>query len=144
MKRFEFRLDRVRRWREEQASIEELKLRQLHDALASLREQRGRVASERAENEHAVLSQPSIEACQVQSLEIYRRYAAGQIHNIAERERQCEEHIREQSNIWREARQKAELLERLKQKTFEEWRAASDREEENLASELFLAKRMRR
>ena len=29
MKRFDFRLERVRRWRAEQASVEELKLQQL-------------------------------------------------------------------------------------------------------------------
>jgi hypothetical protein len=42
-----------------------------------------------------------------------------------------------------QARRDAELLERLKRKALAEWQAASDREQESLATELYLAKRVR-
>ena len=42
------------------------------------------------------------------------------------------------------ARRDAELLERLLQKARDEWQAASDREQETLATDLYLAKRVRR
>jgi flagellar biosynthesis chaperone FliJ len=144
MKRFQFPLDRVRLWRAEQASAAELKLRQLRDRLAGLGAQRRQVALDRASSEQDVLGQSSIAASEVQNLEAYRRYAANQIRAIELREQQCEEQIREQRQKVMEARQKAELLERLKQKAWDRWRAASERAEESLAAELYLAKRARR
>jgi len=143
MKRFEFPLDRVRRWRAQQAEIEELKLHQLRDRLAALGVQKLRLELDRATSERAVLGQSSIEASEVQSLEAYRRHTGNKIRDIEVREQQCEEQIREQRQRVIEARQRAELLERLRQKLWEEWREAAGREEENLATELYLAKRRR-
>jgi hypothetical protein len=42
-----------------------------------------------------------------------------------------------------EARRQAELLERLREKALGQWRAAANKEQEDLASELFLAKQTR-
>ncbi|HTW64586.1 MAG TPA: hypothetical protein VME17_08220 [Bryobacteraceae bacterium] len=144
MKKFDFPLERVRRWRVEQAGIEELKMRQLRDRRTALAGEKRRVESDRTRSERQVLTQATIEASEVQNLEAYRRHAANRIRDIGVRERQCDEQILEQRQRWMVARQKAELLERLKQKAFEEWRSAAEREEENLAAELYLAKRGRR
>jgi hypothetical protein len=144
MKRFQFPLERVRRWRAEQASIEELKLSQLGERLAMLKAEKLRIEMECAETALAVLGQPSIEAYEVQSLEAYRRHAAHLIRDMAARQSECEAQILEQRQRVIETRQKAELLLKLKQTALEEWRLAANREEENLAAELYLAKRVRR
>jgi hypothetical protein len=144
MKRFQFPLERVRRWRSEQATIEELKLGQLGERLAMLKAEKLRLEMECAETRRAVLGQASIEAYEVQSLEVYRRHAAHLVRNMEERRRECEAQIVEQRKRVIEARQKAELLLKLKQTAMEEWRVAANREEENLAAELYLAKRVRR
>ena len=60
MKRFQFPLDRVRRWRSEQADVEELKLRQLRDRLSALGQEKVNAAQDRARSEQDVLSRPSI------------------------------------------------------------------------------------
>jgi hypothetical protein len=143
MKRFQFPLDRVRRWRSEQASVEELKLGQLRDRLVALGEAKERVALARVQSEREVLGRPFIEACELQSLEDYRLHTRFQIRDIENQQRQCEQQIVTQRQRVIEARQKAELLERLKQKALAEWVAATNREEETLATELFLAKRQR-
>jgi len=143
MKRFQFPLDRVRRWRSEQASVEELKLGQLRDRLVALGEAKQRVELARARSEQEVLGQPLIEASELQSLEAYRLHTRTQIRDIEIQQRQCEEQVMEQRHRLIDARQKAELLERLKQKALGEWLAANNREEEALATELFLAKRVR-
>ncbi len=143
MKRFQFPLDRVRRWRSEQAGVEELKLRQLRDQLAALGEAKQRVALQRAASEREVLGQPSIPAHEVQNLEAYRLHTRTTIRDIEAHEQRLQEQIREQRQRVIEARQKAELLERLKQKFWEEWREGADREEEHLATELYLGKRRR-
>ncbi len=143
MKRFQFPLDRVRRWRSEQASVEELKLGQLRDRLVALGEAKQRVALARTQSEQEVLGQPFIQADELRSLEDYRLHTRFQIRDIENQQRQCEQQIVAQRQRVIEARQKAELLERLKQKARDEWLAANNREEEALATELFLAKRQR-
>jgi flagellar export protein FliJ len=144
MKRFSFPLERVRRFRSEQASVEELKLGQLRDRLSALGEAKQRVELARARSEREVLGQPSIASYEVQNLEAYRRHAASKIRALEAQQRQCETQVREQRQRLIEARQRAELLERLKQKALEEWTTANNREEEALATELYLAKRARR
>ncbi len=143
MKRFCFALDRIRRFRSEQAELEELKLQQLRGRLAELDGQRRRVAIERERSDQSVLEQPSIEARELQSLGAYRRHLGNQVRDLETHQRQCENQVREQRLRLIEARQKVELLERLKQKALAEWSRAGDREEEALATELFLAKRAR-
>lgn len=141
MKRFSFPLDRVRRWRVEQAEVEALKLRQIGDRLIGLGREKQRAEMQRVTSEREVLGQPSIQASEVQSLEAYRRHIANQLREIQVRERQCQGEAEAQRQRAVEARQKAELLEQLKRKLWREWRAAAEREEESLATELYLAKR---
>lgn len=144
MKRFHFPLDRVRRWRAEQATLEELKLEQLVEHSAKLREEKRGIESARAHSEQQVLGQPSIEATELQSLDAYRLHTRNEIQEIEKRERQAGAAVQQQIQRVIEARRDAELIERLKRKALDEWQAASSREQENLAGELYLAKFARR
>jgi hypothetical protein len=144
MKRFQFSLDRVRSWRAGQAALEGLKLEQLRENLEALKMARRNIAVERSSSEQAVLGQPSIDASELQSLDAYRLHARARIRDIENRERQIEAQLEQQRQRVIIARRDAELLERLKRKALDEWQAASGREQENLAAELFLAKRARR
>ena len=140
MKRFRFPLERVRRWRAGQATLEELKLEQLRKQQAKLREEKQGIETERARSEQEVLGQPSMDAGELQSLDAYRLHARSKVREIENRERQAETQVAEQRQCVIQARRNAELLERLKQKTLDEWSAASDREQEGLAAELYLAR----
>src|ERR1700721_2799678 len=143
MKRFQFPLERVRRWRAGQAMLEELKLEQMRGNLQALGEEKQSIASERSRNEREVLGQPAVEAAQLQSLDAYRLHTRGKIRDIENRERQAEVEVDEQRQRVGAARREHELLERLLQKARDEWQAASDREQETLATDLYLAKRVR-
>lgn len=143
MKRFQFPLERVRRWRAEQAAVEELKLEQLAAALTKIREEKRNIENQRRSTERELLGQPAIEAIQLQSLDAYRLYTRNQIRDTEIRERQAETLVGQQRQRVIEARRQAELLERLKRKALDEWQTASDREQETLAGELYLAKRIR-
>ncbi len=79
MKRFQFPLDRVRRWRAGQAALEELKLEQLRGNLEALREEKQNMARERSESEREVLGQASMAATELQSLDAYRLHARDKI-----------------------------------------------------------------
>jgi flagellar export protein FliJ len=144
MKQFHFPLDRVRRWRREQATLEELKLEQLVEHLTKLGQEKRGIESARMHSEEEVLGQPSIEATELQSLEAYCLHTRNKIHEIENLERQAGAAAEQQRQRVIEARRQAELIERLKQKAFAEWQAASNREQENLAGELYLAKLARR
>jgi hypothetical protein len=144
MKRFQFPLDRVRRWRAGQAALEELKLEQLREQVTRLREDGRRIEAERANSQRELLGQRTMEATDLQCLDEYRVHARNKMRGIENHALQVEAQASGQLRRVVEARRNAELLERLKQKALEEWQAASGREQENLATELFLAKRGRK
>jgi len=144
MQRFRFPLERVRRWRAEQAAAEEAKLRQLAGQMAALADERARVENDRAESERVVLERAAVEAGDLQALDAFRSHVRARIGDIEKRRNETARKIGEQRERWRAAARQAELLERLKTKMFAEWRAEADREEETLASELYLARLARR
>jgi hypothetical protein len=144
MKRFQFPLDRVRRWRAGQAALEEVKLEQLREQATKLRAEGRRIETERANSQRELLGLPTMEATDLQSLDAFRVHARNKMRGIENQALQVEAQAAEQLRRVVEARKNAELLERLKQKALGEWQAASGREQENLATELFLAKRGRK
>ncbi len=144
MKRFSFPLERVRLWRAGQAALEELKLEHLREALSRLQQEKQGIQTERASSHRQVLGQLSIQAAELESLDVYRLHSRNRIREIENRERQAAQQLDAQRRRVIEARRAAELLDRLRRKAMEEWRTASDREQETLATELYLAKRPRR
>jgi type II secretory pathway component PulM len=144
MKRFQFPLDRVRRWRSEQASLEELKLQQLRAESARLTSARREVEAEGKRSAQEVLSQPTLDPLQLTSLESYGLHLRRRVYELLNRERQAEAKVGEQRQRVIEARRKFELLDNLHQKAWQEWIAASNKEQEDLASEMFLAQTVRK
>ena len=144
MKRFQFPLERVRRWRAGQAALEELKLEQLREQQTRLEEEKRSIQRERANSERDVLGLPVMEATELQNLDAFRVHARDKIREFENRERQAAAQIEQQVERVMEARRNAELLERLKQEAGAAWQRASDREQESLATELYLAQWTRR
>jgi len=143
MKRFLFPLDRVRLWRAGQAALEELKLEQIGVQMEKLIEEMRSAQTSRTESEREVLRQPTIQATELQSLDAYRLFTRDKIRAIENRQRQLEGEAAEQRQRVIRARRDAELLERLKQKAVAAWQAASEKEQESFAAELYLARRTR-
>jgi len=144
MKRFDFPLERVLRWRREQASLEEIKLQQLRSEVANVQATRRQIESERAQSESHVLTQRSIDPISLESLDSYRQYVAGKIRQLEYRKLQWQAKIAEQLNRVIAARRQFELLGRLKQKALDGWQDSMNKEQEQLAAELFLAKSRRK
>jgi len=143
MKRFDFPLERVRRWRSEQLDLEELKLQQILGERQSLARSKQRVRDELEHAQRELLAHKSLEPGELESLDSFRQYIRGCVRNIEAREQECEARIAAQRQRVIAARQQFELLDRLRQKALAEWRAAADREQETMAAELFLAKTVR-
>lgn len=143
MKRFEFSLERVRRWRREQANLEELKLQQMRAEMARLEAAQRQIETDIANCERQILSEPSLDPVLLISLDAYRQGARGKIRELLNRQRQCAERIAEQFTRVIEARRTFELLDRLRENALDQWQTAADKEQEELAAELFLAKSRR-
>ncbi|HUA21409.1 MAG TPA: hypothetical protein VMB25_21830 [Bryobacteraceae bacterium] len=144
MKRFEFPLERVRRWRAEQAGLEELKLRQLLASKTQLEAARRRAEAEGRKSAEQVLAQAFLEASELHYLDGYRRHIQKRVRDLDNHVRQCEAQAAKQRQRVIEARRQFELLDRLRTTALAEWRAAGNKEQEDLAAELFLAKSRRR
>src|SRR5260370_38784104 len=143
MKRFTFTLETVRRWRLEQAGIGELKLRQILAEKQKLAATKVQIQSDVAQTVQQVLGQPSMQSRELENLDFFRLYVGGRIRDLENQERQCEARMVAQRTKVLEARRQFELLDRLREKALAEWRAAGDKEQEELAAELFLAKSVR-
>jgi hypothetical protein len=143
MKRFHFALETARRWRLERAGIEELKLRQILAEKQKLAAVKGQIQAEMTQTARQVLGQPSIPALELESLDSFSVHVRGRIRKIEDQEKGCEARMVEQRNKVLEARRQFQLIERLRQKALTEWRAAGNKEQEDMAAELFLAKSIR-
>jgi hypothetical protein len=140
MKRFEFSLERVQRWRRSQADIEELKLRQLLADLYATDQRKCRLLEERTQAEAAILSQGIAAAEDLASLDAFRQYVRAQGRALDQIRCQQEEKIAAQRERVIEARRHFELLQRLQHNALAQWQEAFNKEQEEMASELFLAK----
>jgi 5-methylcytosine-specific restriction endonuclease McrBC GTP-binding regulatory subunit McrB len=141
MKRFNFPLDRARRWRLEQLNVEELKLQQIRAELEGLAASKRLIQAELTETQRQVLGQASMRSSELETLDSYRIYSRGRIRDLENREWERGTKVIEQRAKVIEARRQFELLEQLRKKSFGAWKTAVDKEHEDLAAELFLARR---
>jgi hypothetical protein len=121
MKRFQFTLETVRRWRLERAGIEELKLGQIMAEKQQLAATKGQIQSAMTETARQLLGQRSMKSFELESLDSYRLHVRGRVRDIENQERQCEARIVQQRHQLLEARRQFELLEQLRQKALAEW-----------------------
>lgn len=140
MKAFRFPFDRVRQWRAQQLEIEEVRLQKLFADRQAIRAQRAALDEERLREERAVRAPGSAAAQDLAVLDAFGRYVVAEKKKLTEAEAGCATRIAAQQQQVTEARRRVELLDRLKEKRLAEWRLEFDREQENLAGELFLAK----
>jgi len=143
MKRFDFPLERVRRWRFEQLNLEELKLQQLFAERQALERAKVQIRAEIDRIGRDVLSKPSLESGELQTLDSFRGFVRRKLQELANRQQQSEAKIVEQRQAVIEARRQFELLDRLRQTALTEWRSEANKEQETLAAEMFLAKTIR-
>src|SRR5260370_33021844 len=141
MKRFNFPLDRVRRWRLEQLNVEELRLQQLRAELEGLAASRRLIQDELTQTQRQVLGQAYMQSSELETLDSYRVHIRGRVRELENCEREQGVKLIEQRTKVIEARRQFELLEQLRKKSLGAWKTAADKEQEDLAAELFLARR---
>lgn len=141
MKRFEFRLERVMEWRRTRLEIEITELGRLTGEAQAIDRRRQQVEAEREAAERSLVGSASVEAQQLAALDSFRTWAHHERDRLLRLRAECEERIAAQRQKVLEARRDCRLLERLREKRLSEWEAEFSRELENLAGELYLARR---
>lgn len=140
MRKFQFRLERVLGWRRTQLELEEHKLKTLAAEMDAIERRRAQLALDRTLAERHVLAEPRLDGS---LLEAHAAYLAGlslQEQRLERVRQEQEQRIASQHQRVLEARRRCRLLERLRARALADWQAEADRELENTATELYLAR----
>ncbi len=140
MKRFHFSLERIRQWREKQVALEEARLEQLYSEKALVEQRLALLEKEGRESAALVTCSHSLQSVELQAVDAFRRYVVAQREVIANLLTDCDGRIAAQRGKLVEAKRKAELLDKLKDRKWQAWNTELAREIETQAGELFLAK----
>lgn len=143
MKKFEFRLEQVRRWRESERDKEEARLQALFAALNQLERARVELGNAAARAEQAVRPRPDAPlppVQELQALDSYRGYVRRECQRLASLRSPLEARIATQRRALTEAQRKVEILDLLREEKLEEWKKELDKEQEDLVAELVVAR----
>ncbi len=139
MKAFQFRLERVLDWRRVQLEIEETKFQEQLAAAAQLDAARAELEAAAVSSEVAVRAWRPLSGGDLEALGRFRDHVYERQQAIAALRAECQQQLAAQERAMQDARRRCRLLERLKERHYAEWQAASDRESEQLAAEAHLA-----
>ena len=140
MKQFQFSLERAMHWRRLRADMERAKLESLHTELRNLDGQKALMEEEEATAHDLVKNQDSVRAQQLFALDRFTRHMSTRKEQLEGRRVELFGQIARQQLRLISAQRDFELLEKLKAHKKEDWRTAFDKEQEDLASEVYLAK----
>jgi len=140
MSRFRFRLEKILAWERTQRDVEEARLKQCNAALAHANSELAQMRAGRLATELEVRGFEALAGNDLRALAAYgllmEKREAQQIRDC----QACAGRVEAQRKKWVEAERRCQLLEKLKERKRAEFEREQDREAENLASELFLAK----
>jgi flagellar export protein FliJ len=143
MRRFEFRLDAVLRWRTSELEIEEARLRNVLAELACLRTSIAELDAEQGP-QRSVVHSPAATAGERLALDHWIRWARLERECRVAKIADCERRIDAQRARLMEARRKLQLLKKLRGRRESEWAAELRKEIEEIAAEACAARSSRR
>jgi flagellar export protein FliJ len=136
---FRFSLEKVLDWRRTQLEFEEIQYRRQLAMLAELDHQQAELQESGKSAERQVREWNPVAAGELEALGGFRLHVRRRQQEMAAPRAECRKQLDRQYNLMLEARRRLRLLERLKERKLTEWRAARDKELEELASESYLA-----
>ena len=140
MRNFRFSLERVLSWRRTELQAEEARLAALFAERSRLDTARAEIRAARDGAGNRLLQAEAVDGIELESLEGYRRRMEKELIAMDRRRAQSAEAILKQRATVVDAHRRVRLLEKLKDRHLGEWRLDWQRENENLASESFLAR----
>jgi flagellar export protein FliJ len=140
LKRFQFRLARVRDFRRQQLELEELKLSSLLAERQALETESLRIETETSTTRSWLMVTGAAESQDLVASDAYLRRLSVERKRLAAKMAEWQARALKQRGAVVEARRRVRLMEQLEQRQLDEWKSAADREQENLSAELFLAR----
>ena len=140
MKQFQFSLEHAMHWRRLRADMERAKIESLYTELHNLDGQKTLMEEEEASAHNLVKNQDSVRAQQLFALDRFTRHMSTRKELLEVQRLDLSKSIAQQKVRLISAQRDFELLEKLKAHKKEDWRTAFDKEQEDLASEVYLAK----
>lgn len=139
MRRFVFRLQRVLQWQQRLCRVEEDKFRACQSALNETDQKLMRLAAERVAVEQEFSTQANLALVDLRALAEFRQKCVAD-RQALERERQNRlAAVDAQRQILLAARRRLQVIEKLRERAFEEYTRAADRELEALSHESYLS-----
>jgi hypothetical protein len=143
MQRFLFPLAAALEWRRITAEVEEAKLAALNLEHQGLQARFAALENEMQTAERELALQPSVQAQDLVALDLFRVHIHRRKRDCQNGIQECARQVTEQARRVQAARRAFRLLESLRDQRHAEWRKEFDREQEQLAAELHLAKHAR-
>ena len=140
MNSFRFPLESVLDWRRNELELAELAFERLAAALASVDRALAELETSGIRAEILVRDWSPVCGSDLAALGDFRLHVQKQSGQLAAQRAECSERLEAGRAAMLEARRRFRLLERLKERRFEAWRLARDKELQDLASESYLAR----
>ncbi len=140
MKRFQFSLENAMHWRRLRADTERAKLESLFAAVRDLEGEKSLLDEEESSAHDLVKNQDTVRAQQLFALDRFSRHMSTRKELLDARRVEIADQIAKQQVRLISAQRDFELLDKLKTHKKEDWQNQFDREQEELASEVYLAK----
>src|SRR6266540_1106954 len=140
MQRFHFALAKVLDFRRRQLELEEAKFEALHSERRALESESSRLEGEVLETRGSLMVTGFAESQDLVAADLYLRHLSAEKKRHASRVAEWQVRASKQQQAVVEARRRVRLFEKLEERQLREWKTAADREQENLAAELFLAR----
>lgn len=140
MTSFRFPLQRVLEWRRTQLEIEETRFRQATAAVAEVERLMAEAEAAGVRAEVQIRQWRPVTGGDLWALDGYRFHVRARERELEAARAERKRKAAAQQAVMLEARRRLRLLERLRERRLEEWRAAEAAELETLASESYLAR----
>jgi hypothetical protein len=139
MKAFRFRLERVLFWRETQLRLAEAKAEQLKSCLLRTDDAMAELVEHRAAALAAVRRDAIVSGADLGAMDRSRVWAVREEKKLAARRMELQQSVAVQNRTVSEARRAVKLVERLRARQYESWKAETDHEMVDLAGESAIA-----
>ncbi|MBS1834478.1 MAG: hypothetical protein JST65_17305 [Acidobacteria bacterium] len=140
MKKFQFRLEAVARWRSAKLESEENRYRTLVSEDARLKREMEQLDEAAARERRAVSENTRISGTQLAYLHEFQVFAAREMIRLTAEKENLERQIAEQFQLVLKERQGVQLLDKLRQKALIEWNTEFHKELQLLADEAYNAR----
>ncbi len=140
MTTFQFRLERVLRWRQARLELEQFALGRIAADCKRWDTLMVKLENSRAEAETLLLSPHPVTGNELEALARYKEHLGRERQVALDHRLECERKMEQQRARLLAARREYRLLERLRQVRRAEWETAVNREFEALAAESYLAR----